>query len=72
MWYLTQSILNVLRLNYLIRNLADATGIGAGARRMNRIISLENGLIFNYEMGHFGGMRGLVHENSVSWIRGAS
>lgn len=53
----TKCDLNVLQLNYLTQNLAGATGTGAGARRMNQIISLENGLIFNYEMGHFGGRR---------------
>lgn len=31
---------------------------------MNKIISLENGLIFNYEMGHFGRIRRLVPEGS--------
>lgn len=67
-WHSTWSLFNVLRLNYLIRNLAGATGTGAGARRMDQIISLESGLIFNYEMGHFGGRRWLVHESSVSWI----
>lgn len=34
-----------------------ATGTGAGTRRMNKIISLEKDLIFNYEMGHFEAMR---------------
>lgn len=50
-WHSTGSLFNVLWLNYLIRNLAGATGTGAGARRMNQIISLGSGLIFNYEMG---------------------
>jgi hypothetical protein len=60
-------ILNVLQLNYLIQNLAGATGTGAGTRRMNEIISLESGLIFNYKKGHFGRMRQLAHKSSISW-----
>lgn len=60
---------NVLQLNYLIRNLAGATGTGAGARRMSKMISLENGLIFNYEMGALGGNEVIGPQSSVSWIR---
>lgn len=60
-----RSILNVLPLNYLIRNLAGATGSGAGVRRMSEIISLENGLIFNCKKGHFGRTRRLAQETFI-------
>lgn len=36
---------------------------------MSKMISLENGLIFNYEMGALGGNEVIGPQSSVSWIR---